>query len=237
MCVPHGSYPLVGTDSHGQRPRNAPDLPRPEYRPRPGPSRAATGPPPASCPATGSTPSPSSSQPGTCPPPLRPAARRPVLVAERHQRARRSRSTGRHQYPNLARGLPALHRRPRPRRQPADRRRPRRGHKRPLSITRQAPGTGTWWRSALRSGQRDAGALARRAGDEHPECKPEHQAAGCVRVPGSQPFFYLWVMSSRNGLIWRSGPALAACCSSWRSSWAGSVWVFFRLCRCPAGIQ
>ena len=43
------------------------------------------------------------------PPPLRPAARRPVPVAQRHRRTRRSRRPGRHQHTRPARRLRPLH--------------------------------------------------------------------------------------------------------------------------------
>ena len=39
VSVPADSQPPDRTDSHGHRPRSAPDLPRPDHRPRPGPSR------------------------------------------------------------------------------------------------------------------------------------------------------------------------------------------------------
>ena len=67
--------------------------------------------------ASGTPPAPRA-RPGTGrhaarPPPLRPAACRLVLVAERHRRARRGRRPRREQRPRAARRLHALHRRPR----------------------------------------------------------------------------------------------------------------------------
>ncbi len=59
------------------------------------------------------------------PPPLRPAARRPVLAAELQQGTRRGRRPGRHQHTRRARRVRPLHQRPGRRRQPADRKRPR----------------------------------------------------------------------------------------------------------------
>jgi hypothetical protein len=60
------------------------------------------------------------------PPPLRPAARRPVPLAERRRRTRPDRATGRAQHHHAARRLHPLHRRPGRHHQPADRTSPSR---------------------------------------------------------------------------------------------------------------
>jgi hypothetical protein len=65
----------------------------------------------------------------------RPAARRPVPVAERHRRPRRDRRPGRDQRPRPARRLHPLRQRPGRHGQPADRRRPRRRRRRPTVVT------------------------------------------------------------------------------------------------------